>query len=101
MLVVAGLVTVMVWQEMVRLYVVPVPVQPFESVAVTTIGNVPTWVGVPASVPSVCRTRPAGSVLAVENVVVPTPPVCVNICENGVPAVPVFTPGLFTVMVWQ
>src|SRR5437016_290138 len=34
--VVAGLLTVMVWQPMVSVYVAPEPLQPFASVAVTT-----------------------------------------------------------------
>jgi len=57
---------VMVWQEMTSVYVALVPVQPFESVTVTVIGNVPGW--------SRCAgenargregVRPVGSVLEV------------------------------------
>src|SRR5229473_801611 len=44
-----GGVTVMVWQVIVRLYVVPVPVQPFASVTVTVIGKLPTTAGMPES----------------------------------------------------
>ena len=57
----AGLVTVMVWQAMTRLYVALVPVQPLLSVTVTTIGNVPVWVGVPERTPLAASVRPAGS----------------------------------------
>src|SRR5436309_3015833 len=59
---------------MVRLYVAPVPVQPFASVALTVIGNVPTTVGVPDSVPFAASVRPDGSVpLASVKVVAPVP----------------------------
>ena len=54
---------VMVWQLMVRVYVAPVPVQPFASVAVTVIGNVPTCEVVPERMPvGVLSVMPAGSV---------------------------------------
>src|SRR5437764_155447 len=59
--VLAGLVTVMVWQPMTRLYAAPVPVQPLPSVTLTTIGNVPTTIGVPARRPDDERVRPLGS----------------------------------------
>ena len=42
-----------------------------------------------------------GSVLAVVNVVVPMPPLCVKVWLNGALAVPVVVAGLVTVMVWQ
>src|SRR5258708_684522 len=64
--------------------------------------NVPGCVGVPAFVPFASRESPVGSVpLASKNVVVPMPPLCVNIWLNGVPTVPVVTAGFVTVMVWQ
>jgi hypothetical protein len=100
--VVAGFVTMMFWQLMTRVYVGPVPVQPLESVAVTVIEKVPGCAGVPASVPFAASESPVGSVpLASENVVVPMPPLCVNVWLNGVPTVPVVTLGLVTVIVWQ
>src|SRR5688572_20504444 len=80
---VAGFVTVIVGQPMIRLYVALVPVQLCESVTVTTIGNVPVCVGVPESTPFAARARPAGSVLAVVNVAAPMAPVCVNVWLNG------------------
>ena len=78
-LVLIGLVTVMVWQLIVRVYVAPVPVQPFESVTVTTIGKVPNWFVVPERTPAVDSVKPLGSVLAVVNVAVPCAPVCVKV----------------------
>src|SRR5260221_711225 len=98
----AGFVTVMVWQVMVSVYVAPVPVQPFESVALTVMAKVPVWVGVPDSVPFAASVRPAGSVpLASENVVAPMPPPCVKVWLKGAPATPLDTAGFVTVMVWQ
>src|SRR5207244_1718402 len=99
--VVGGFVTVMTWQLMVRVYVAPVPWQPLLSVTLTTMGNEPVCVGVPERTPAVESVRPAGSVLAVVNVAVPMAPLCVKIWLNAAPAVPVVTPGLLTVMVWQ
>ena len=77
------------------------PVQPFASVTVTTIGNVPVCVGVPESTPAVESVRPAGSVEAVVKVAVPNAPLCVKVWLNAVPTVPVVVAGLVTVMVWQ
>src|SRR5436305_899922 len=57
----AGFVTVMVWQPMWRLYVVPTPVQPWLSVTLTTIGKVPTTLGVPERTPLEESVKPAGS----------------------------------------
>src|SRR5437764_1307753 len=91
----------MVWQLMVRVYVAPVPVQPLESVTVTTIGNEPCCSVVPESVPLVASVKPVGSVLAVVKVAVPCAPLCVNIWLNAWLTVPVFVTGLVTVMVWQ
>ena len=78
------------------------PVQPFASVTLTVIGNVPVCVGVPESVPFVASVRPAGSVLAVSvNVAAPIAPLCVKVWLNGASTVPVVVAGLVTVMVWQ
>ena len=74
-----GLVTVMVGQVIVSVYVGPVPVQPFESVTVTVIGNVPACVGVPESAP--LRGRASGRSAACRGggeVAVPMAPVCVK-----------------------
>src|SRR5947199_60080 len=87
--VVSGFVTAMFWQLIVRLYVAPVPVQPLTSVATTTIEKLVCCMVVPCSVPLGSSVKPLGSVLAVENVVAPWPPVCVNCWLNGVPTVPV------------
>src|SRR5437764_1000284 len=57
----AGLVTVMLWQPMWRLYVVPTPVQPWLSVTLTTMGNVPTTLGVPERTPLEESVSAAGS----------------------------------------
>src|SRR6266550_5882098 len=86
---------------MTSVYVAPVPVQLFESVTVTSIGNDPFTVGAPESTPAVESVRPAGSVLAVVNVAVPCAPVCVKVWLNGASTVPVFTPGFVTLIVWQ
>ena len=98
---VAGLVTMIVGQEMTSVYVEPVPVHPFESVAVTTIPNEPVSDGVPDNVPFVASVKPPGSVDDVANVVVPCPPDCVNVWLNAVPAVPVVVAGFVTVIVGQ
>ena len=74
------------------------PWQPLESVTVTTIGNVPSSVGVPESTPAVDSDRPAGSVLAVVNVAVPIAPLWVNVSLKGEPAVPFAFAGLLTVI---
>ena len=73
-----------VWQAITRLYVALVPVHPFASVTVTTIGNVPVCVGVPESVPFAASVRPDGSVDAVVNAALPIAPTCVNVWLNGV-----------------
>ena len=73
--------------------------QPFESVTVTVIGKLPTTAGVPESVPLAASESPVGSVpLASENVVVPMALLAVNVWLNGLPATPVDTAGLLTVM---
>src|SRR5436190_24384667 len=65
--------TVMVGQPMVNVYAGPVPLQPFESVAVTVMMNVPLCVGVPERRPvDECGGRPGGGV-AVETVNVAEP----------------------------
>ena len=64
------------------------PVQPLESVAVTVIGELPVCVGVPDSVPE-AKAMPEGSVPVSDQVIAPTPPVCVKEVEGyPVPAVP-------------
>src|SRR4051794_1630356 len=98
--VVAGFVTVMTGQVRHNVYVGPVPVQPFESVTVTTIGKQPFCVGVPCNVPSESRIKPVGSVEAVVKVAVPMAPLCVKLNEIGVPAGLLVVAGGFTVMVW-
>ena len=65
------------------------PVHPFWSVAVTVIGNVPNWVGVPESTPAADNAMPVGSVLVVLKVALPTAFVCVNVTGvYGTPTVP-------------
>src|SRR5258708_37772978 len=89
----------MVWQVMVRVYVAPVPVHPFESVALTVIEKVPVCVGVPESVPLAASESPAGSEpLASENVVAPTPPLWVKLWLNGAAPTPLGTAGLVTMV---
>ncbi len=99
--VVPGFVTVIVWHEITSVYVALVPVQPFASVTLTTIGNVPFCPGVPESVPSAASVRPLGSVEDVVNVAVPTAPVWVNVWLNGASTVPAVTPGFVIVIVGQ
>ena len=53
--------------------------QPFESVALTVIGNTPLCVGVPESKPFVASAIPVGKALAVLKVVAPIPPDWVNV----------------------
>src|SRR5437764_964283 len=61
-------------------------------VAVTVKLDVPAARGVPASVPSVARVRPAGTAPVVTaNVNGPAGPVAVNACEYASPAVPLTT----------
>ena len=70
--------------------------------AVTVIGNVPAWLVVPERTPvEVFNENPVGSVPTSDHVIVPTPPLCVNCWLNAVPAVPVVTPGLVTLIVGQ
>ena len=90
-----------VWHAITRVYVAPVPVQPFASVAVTTIGKLPVWLVVPERTPVLESVMPVGSVLDVENVTVPLPPDCVNVWLKAVPAVPVVVDGFVTVIVGQ
>ena len=56
-----------------------VPVQPFESVAVTTMGNEPVCVGVPASVPFAASVIPVGSVLEVVKNLDPRCGLCIDV----------------------
>ena len=75
--------------------------QPLASVTVTVIGKLPVCVGVPERTPAPERERPVGSVLAVENVALPTAPACVNVWLEAMPAVPVTVDGFVTVIVGQ
>src|SRR5437868_7087323 len=87
---------------MVRLYVGPMPLQPFESFALTVIGKLPVCVGVPERTPFDASVKPAGNIPpASENVVVPLAPVWVKVWLNGDPAGPLETAGLMTVMTLQ
>src|SRR5437660_1033474 len=97
---VAGFVTVMVWQPMVSGYVGPTPVQPWPSVTLTVIGKLPDCVGVPESTPALESVRPAGSApLLSENVAPPMAPLCVKVWLKAVLTVPVEVAGLVTVAV--
>src|ERR1700741_433830 len=79
---------VSVWQPMTSVYV-RVPTHPFASVAVTAMLKLPVCVGVPDSVAvPASKLRPGGSVPVSDQVIVPVPPVCVYVCEKGLPAVP-------------
>ena len=72
------------------------------SVTLTVIGNEPVCVGVPERRPAADNVRPVGSEpLLSENVAPPIAPDCEKFWLKAVPAVPVETPGLVTVMVWQ
>ena len=53
-----GFVTVIVWQAIDERVGRAVPVQPFASVTVTTIGKMPVCVGVPERTPFVASVRP-------------------------------------------
>src|SRR5262245_46604617 len=76
--------------------------QPFASVAVTVIGKLPVCVGVPDSVAvPVLTVIPVGSVPVSAHVMAPLPPLCVNSCEYGLPAVPAGIVAGSTVIVWQ
>src|SRR5437016_1648037 len=93
---------------MARLYVAPMPVQPFASVTLTVIGKVPVCVGVPERTPAKESDTPVGSVplliVKFAGVCVPTP-LCVKVkFAAGVRAVlktTVLVLALVTVMVWQ
>src|ERR1039458_1724594 len=99
---VVGLI-VSVWQPMTRVYVAPVPLQPFgESVAVTVIGKVPVWVGVPERTPPVDSDSPVGSEpLASVKFTVPFVPAAVKVWLKEAFAVPVVVKGFVTVTVPQ
>src|SRR5437870_3295835 len=98
---VTGLVTVMVWQWVVSVYG-QVPVQPLVSVAMTVIGKTPCTVGVPARTPvDESSVMPAGSAPVSLQVTVPRMPLTLKVWLNAASTVPVLTPGLVTVMVWQ
>src|SRR4051794_1593615 len=97
-----GLVTVMTWQLMVRLYEALTPKQPFASVALTVIWNVPVWVGVPERTPALGWEDPAGSTpLLSVNVTGAMALPAVKLWLKGTFTVPVFVAGLVTVMTWQ
>ena len=72
--------TVIAGQLIVRLYVGPVPEQPFASVAVTVIGKEPVCVGVPERTPvDGLSPRPLGKAPLSDQVIVPVPPDCVKV----------------------
>ena len=76
--------------------------QPLASVALTMIGNVPAWVGVPSRTPvAVWKVRPVGSAPLSDHRIGKEPPLCVNVCEKAAPAEPVVVAGFVTVMVGQ
>src|SRR5438477_474383 len=78
-----------------------VPVQPFESVTVTTMGKAPCCVVVPERRPAADSEKPVGRVLAVVKVAVPCALLWPKDWLKATPAVPVVVAGLVTVMVWQ
>src|SRR5262245_10368090 len=80
----------------IKLYVVPIPVQLLTSVTVTTIGNVPAAVGVPLSTPAGDKANPAGKVLPVVKVTGAVPPVCVNVWLKATLTCPFVIAGLLT-----
>ncbi len=60
------------------------PMQPLASVAVTVMGKLPVWVGVPDRTPvDGLSVTPVGSVPVTDQVMVPMPPVWVKVCEYG------------------
>ena len=71
-----------------------------ESVAVTVMGKLPGCVGVPESTPPE-NVRPFGNVPVKLNVVVPIPPVCVNVWLYAVFTVPAGIEDGLTEMLWQ
>jgi hypothetical protein len=71
------------------------------SVALTVIGKLPVCVGVPLSTPADDKVKLVGKVLAVLNVVVPMPPLCVKVWLKGENIVPAVVAGFVTVIVWQ
>ena len=71
--------TVIVGQATVRT-IARSPTQPFTSVARTVTGNDPVWSGVPERMPVPgSRDMAFGRVPITDQVIVPTPPVCVNV----------------------
>src|ERR1017187_7350511 len=83
-----------VWQAMTRVYVAPVPMQPFASVALTVIGNVPMTRGVPERVPFAARLSPAGRTPEARlNATGTAPPAWAKVWLNAVFAGSVVTPG--------
>src|SRR5436305_324480 len=99
---VTGLLTVMIWQAMVSVYVGLFAEQPLASTTWTVIGKVPVCVGVPERTPAADSVRPVGSVpLLSVNVFAPIAAGAVKLWLNAMFTVPLFVEGLFTVMVWQ
>src|SRR5258707_3086093 len=85
-----------------RVYVEPVPLQVFVSVAFTVIRKVPVCVGVPERTPAVESDIPVGSVpLAIVKVAVPRMPLAVNVAVKGELNVAALATGLVTEIVWQ
>src|SRR5437016_3678423 len=85
-MVLAGFVTVMVWQVMTSGYVGPLAAHPLPSVKVMTMLNGPDCVGVPERTPVIALSvTPLGSMLAVLKEPTPSPPVCVNCSLYGEP----------------
>src|SRR5262245_40371055 len=93
--------TVIAWQ-LITSVTLRLPMQLLPSLALIVIGKLPVCVGVPDSTPvDVLSVMPVGNVPVTDQVTVPMAPVCVNVCEYGVPAVPAGMVAGFTVIVWQ
>ena len=68
----------------------------------TVIGNDPLTVGVPDRLPvAELNVMPAGRAPVSLQVAVPRMPVAVKVWLNAASTVPVLTPGLVMLMVWQ
>src|SRR5438270_5849995 len=79
-----------------------VPKQPFVSVTLTVMGNEPLSGGVPERTPLLeSSVMPAGSAPVSLHVAVPRIPVAVKFWLKAASTVPVLTPGLVTLTVWQ
>src|SRR5258708_372246 len=87
---------------MTSVYAGPVPLQPFASVALTVITNVPGTGGVPESRPDGDSDNPVGSVpLAMVKFAKLIAPLCMKVWLKPESTVPVVVAGFVTVMVWQ